>query len=133
MPAGYSGKTLSDKLGIRSGDRIVLLHAPGGIEKTLAALPDEVTIGQRVSKTARLTLLFATREADLRKEFPPLAAALPEGAMLWIAWPKKSSGRATDLTENLIRDIGLPTGWVDVKVCAIDETWSGLKFLRRRP
>lgn len=111
---------------------MALLHAPDGIDATLAPLPDGVTLGTRVSKTARVTLLFATREADLRKEFPPLAAALPEGAMLWIAWPKKTSGRATDLTENLIRDIGLPTGWVDVKVCAIDETWSGLKFLRRR-
>lgn len=132
MPAGYSGKTLSDKLGIRDGERVALLHAPEGIETTLAPLPAGVIIAKRLSKTARVTLLFATREADLRKEFPPLAAALPEGAMLWIAWPKKSSGRATDLTENLIRDIGLPTGWVDVKVCAIDETWSGLKFLRRK-
>ncbi len=132
MTAGYSGKALSDKLGIRAGDRVALLHAPEGIEETLAPLPEGVTLGKRLSKTARVTLCFATREADLRKEFPPLAAALPEGALLWMAWPKKTSGRATDLTENLIREIGLPTGWVDVKVCAIDETWSGLKFLRRR-
>ena len=81
-----------------------------------------MTLGKRLSKSARVTLLFATREAELRKEFPPLAAALPEGAMVWVAWPRKSSGRATDLTENLIRDACLPTGWVDVKVCAIDET-----------
>jgi hypothetical protein len=132
MTAGYSGKSLSDKLGIRAGDRVILLHGPDGIETTLGSLPAGAVLGTRRSRAARVTLLFATREADLRLEFPPLAAALPEGAMLWVAWPKKTSGRATDLSENLIREICLPTGWVDVKVCAIDETWSGLKFLRRR-
>ncbi len=132
MPASYSGKLLSEKLGIRPGHRVGLVHAPADVETILGPLPEGVTLGRRASKSAGVTILFSTAADVLRRGFPRVAASLPDGAMVWVAWPKKSSGRATDLTENLIREICLPTGWVDVKVCAIDETWSGLKFLRRR-
>jgi len=80
---------------------------------------------------AEAAMLFVARRAELERRFPGLAASLPADGMLWVAWPKKSSGVATDVTENVLREVLLPTGWVDVKVCAVDETWSGLKFVRR--
>jgi hypothetical protein len=91
-----------------------------------------VRVQVRATGSADVVLLFSANAASLEKEFGPRAAILKDGAMLWVAWPKKASKRPTDLTEDVVRRIGLATGLVDVKVCAIDETWSGLKFLRRR-
>lgn len=129
--AGYSGKPLVDKLGIRSGHTLALLSAPPAFDATLGALPDDVRVRRRAG-AADVALLFTRDAGDLKKCFAPTAAALRPGGMLWIAWPKKTSGVATDLTENVVRAIGLAEGLVDVKVCAIDDTWSGLKFVRRR-
>jgi hypothetical protein len=130
--AGYSGKPLSAKLGIKAGHDVALLGAPAGFAGALEPLPDGVTLHARAAKDAAVVLLFEREAAALEREFGKVAARLPTGGMLWIAWPKQASRQPTDLTENVVRRIGLATGLVDVKVCAIDETWSGLKFVRRR-
>ena len=130
--AGYSGKPLVDKLGIRSGHVVALLSAPAGFDATLGTLPDDVTVRRRAG-AADVAILFASAARDLKARFAAAAKTLSPGGMLWVAWPKKASGVATDLTENVVRDVGLAAGLVDVKVCAIDDTWSGLKFVRRRP
>ena len=128
-PAGYSGTPLVAKLGIKSGARMQVLNPPSDFSETLGSLPDAVT---PVSRGALdFAMLFATRRTDLAKRFPGLRDRLASNGMLWIAWPKQSSGAPTDLSENIIRAIGLELGLVDVKVCAVDATWSGLKFVRR--
>lgn len=129
--AGYSGKPLVEKLGFEPGDRVVLLGAPAAYPGALGTLPAGVVISRRTGP-ADLALLFSRDARDLAKRFAPLAEKLRPGGMLWVAWPKKASGVPTDLSEDVVRRIGLAAGLVDVKVCAIDETWSGLKFLRRR-
>jgi hypothetical protein len=129
--AGYSGTPLPQKLGIRDGGRVSLVGAPAGLEELLRPLPDGVTISTRLGP-ADVILFFTRAAAPLAKRFPALIKALRPGGSIWIAWPKKASGVATDVTENVVRDIGLPLGVVDTKVCAIDETWSGLRFQRRR-
>lgn len=128
-PAGYSGTPLVAKLGIKSGARMQLLNPPPDLSETLGGLPDGVTPVSRGSLD--FGMLFATRRSDLAKRFPGLRDRLASNGMLWIAWPKQSSGAPTDLDENVIRAIGLELGLVDVKVCAVDATWSGLKFVRR--
>ena len=130
--AGYSGKPLAEKLGVKPGAEVALLHAPRDFPKALEPLPPDVRVRRSASQTASIVLLFASEEAVLSREVPRVVAALPQGGMLWIAWPKKASRQPTDLTEDVVRRVGLQAGVVDVKVCAIDETWSGLKFLRRR-
>jgi hypothetical protein len=129
--AGYSGKPLVDKLGIREGDRLVLLGAPAAYPGALGNLPPGVTIARRAG-AADIAIVFSRAATDLSARFALLAGKLRAGGMIWVAWPKKASGEPTDLSEDIVRRIGLATGLVDVKVCAIDETWSGLKFLRRR-
>lgn len=130
--SGYSAKQLSDKLGIKPGMRLALLHPPRELPSLLSPLPDRVSVVGARARAVGCVLLFVTAASDLRKELPGALSRLAPGGMCWICWPKKTSGAPTDLTEDRIRDIGLPTGWVDVKVCAVSETWSGLKFLRRK-
>ena len=110
---------------------MVLRNHPSSFLKDLGKLPEGVASSDRLSGKADVVVYFVERRAALERDFPVLAAKLETNGMLWIAWPKKTSGRATDLNENLIRDTGLGFGLVDVKVCAIDETWSGLKFVIR--
>lgn len=129
--AGYSGKPLVDKLGIKPGHALALLTAPGEFSAALGKLPADVVVRRRAGP-ADVAVLFTKESRDLETRFGTVAAQLRQGGMLWVAWPKKASGVATDLTENVVRRIGLAAGLVDVKVCAIDETWSGLKFVRRR-
>lgn len=129
--AGYSGTPLPKKLGIKEGSRIALVNAPNDFESELGELPDNVQFIKRPTKSLDIILLFVLSERALERDFPKLAAKLKANGMIWIAWPKKSSGVATDLSEQRVRDIGLNAGLVDVKVCAIDETWSGLKFVYR--
>lgn len=105
------------------------MRSPPDFCGTLGKLPDGVTWVSR--GTLDLGLLFVKKQSDLLKRFPGIRDRLASNGMLWIAWPKKSSGVASDLTENIVREIGLELGLVDVKVCAIDNTWSGLKFVRR--
>ena len=133
MTAGYSGTPLPKKLGIKDGSRVALLGAPDRFDDVLGALPPRVAIRSRAGGEADVILLFATKFARLRTEFPKAMKMMPaDGGMLWVAWPKKAAKMDTDLDENLIRDFGLDQGVVDTKVCAIDATWSGLRFSRRR-
>jgi len=129
--AGYSGTPLAKKLGIKEGSRIALVNAPTDFESELGELPGNVQFVKRPTKSLDIILLFVLTERALARDFAKLSARLTANGMIWIAWPKKSSGVATDLTEQRVQRIGLDAGLVDVKVCAIDETWSGLKFVYR--
>lgn len=129
--AGYSGTPLPRKLGIKPGARLGIFDAPPGFATTLGALPDEVTLTTRMSRALDVAVYFTVSRAALDKRFSALARAVSPAGSLWISWPKKSSGKATDLDQNVVRSIGLAKGLVDVKVCAIDETWSGVKFVVR--
>ena len=126
--AGYSGTPLAKKLGIKEGSRIALVNAPKDFE---SELPDNVEFIKRPTKSLDIILFFVLTEQALARDFAKHAAKLTANGMLWIAWPKKSSGVATDLVEQRVRRIGLNAGLVDVKVCAINEIWSGLKFVYR--
>jgi len=130
---GYAAAPLLKKLGIRKGARVALLGAPKGFERTLGALPEGVRVQRAARGRADRILLFARSPADLRRRFPAAARALAEGGGLWILWPKKASGLATDLTQAGVRAFGLAARFVDYKICAVDATWSGLLFARRRP
>ncbi len=129
--AGYSGTPLPQKLGIEPGARIALLNAPPGFGGTLGELPEGVAVRCRARGPFDVIVHFTTSERDLRKRFERLARALEPAGGLWIAWPKRASGVPTDLTDNIVREVGLMAGLVDNKVCAIDETWSGLRFVIR--
>jgi hypothetical protein len=129
--AGYSGKSLVDKLGIKPGMRLAIVDAPSGYRSTLGTLPS----GARILAAPRGTLpfihFFTTKRSLLERRFPALKRGLAQDGALWVSWPKKSSGVATDLTEDVVRRVALAGGLVDVKVCAVDEVWSGLKLVRR--
>jgi len=127
--AGYSGTPLPKKLGIKEGSRVALVNAPKDFE--LGELPDNVEFIKRPTKSLDIILFFVLSERALTHDFAKLATKLKANGMMWISWPKKSSGVVTDLSEQRVREIGLDAGLVDVKVCAIDETWSGLKFVYR--
>ena len=129
--AGYSGTPLPKKLGIKAGSRIALVNAPKDFQSELGELPDDVQFIKRPTKSLDIILLFVLTERALTRDFAKLAATLVSNGMIWIAWPKKISGVATNLSEQRVREIGLNAGLVDVKICAIDETWSGLKFVYR--
>lgn len=130
--AGYSGTPLAKKLGFKEGFRVGFVNPPRGFQKELGPLSDGVTISvARLPKPLDLILFFADSQQILKREFPKLAQKLEKNGMLWIAWPKKTSGVATDLSDNSVRKIGLDAGLVDVKVCAVNDIWSGLKFVYR--
>jgi len=126
-----SGRPLAGKLGIAAGMTIALLDAPEGIEATLGELPNGVTLRRGNRGSREMTIWFVTSRAALERRFPGVAEAVGEKT-LWMAWPKRSSGVESDLSEDAIRAVALPAGMVDTKVCAIDETWSGLRLTRRR-
>jgi hypothetical protein len=135
MPAaGSSGTPLPRKLGIGPGMRVALLHAPDGVEATLEPLPSGVRLQHGLRRAERVDLIvgFVAERDHLARNIGWLTAALLPGGALWVAWPKRGSGVATDMTDHAIREIALPTGWVDVKVCAIDATWSALKLVLRK-
>ena len=129
--AGYSGTPLDRKLGIRSGHRVALLGAPAGFEGGTLALPDGVTVRRRAGGKAAVIVSFHTSRAELARRLPALRAMMEPAAGLWIAWPKRAARMPTDMTEDAVREIALPTGLVDNKVCAIDATWSGLRLVIR--
>jgi hypothetical protein len=131
--AGYSGTPLAQKLGIKAGQRVGLLGAPPTFDTVLAeTLPPEVAVRTRASGPLEVIVAFHTRRADLERRTPSLVRALDVDGGLWIAWPKKASGLATDITEDTVREVFLPLGLVDNKVCAIDEVWSGLRVVWRK-
>jgi len=129
--AGYSKKTLVEKLGIKEGSTLVILNPPSNYDKVLGKLPIDVARLQLLKAEMDFIHYFTKERKDLEKNFPKLRKALAQNGSLWISWTKSSSGIATDLNENIVREIGLKNGLVDVKVCAIDEVWSGLKFVVR--
>lgn len=131
--AGYSGTPLRKKLGIKDGARVVLLGAPAGFEGMLGAVADGVIFVRALRGKAAFDVgvVFVGSAAELAKKFGGAAERLAEDGGLWVAWPKKASGVKTDLTEDVVREAGLAAGLVDNKVCAIDETWSALRFVVR--
>ena len=129
--AGYSGTPLIKKLGIKPGQRIALLSGPPGYRKTLGPLPGEAKCAEQLGGKLDFIQLFVATQTELKRRFRRAKECLAADGSLWISWPKKASGAATDLNENAIRKLGLELGLVDVKVCAVDETWSGLKFVYR--
>jgi hypothetical protein len=130
--AGYSGTPLPKKLGIKADSRVVILNEPPGFRALLVPLPEGVEFAAEVVAPAAFVHLFATSTTDLTKRLKALRKQLMPDGTLWVSWPKKSSGVKTDISEDVIRDAALPLGFVDVKVCAIDATWSGLKLVIRK-
>ena len=130
--AGYSGTPLPQKLGIKSGTNAVIVNGPENYRKLLGKLPDGVRLTNHLSANADFVHFFTTRRDELQEQLKLLRAKLSDTGTLWVSWPKKSSGVPTDVTEDVIRDVALPLGLVDTKVCAVDATWSGLKLMIRR-
>jgi hypothetical protein len=132
--AGYSGTPLPKKLGIREGDRLLILQPPRGFATVLGKLPGGVTVRSRPAAKERFDVLvfFETELEALRSRFPGLVQMLTPAGGLWVAWPKKASKMPTDITEDRVREVALPAGLVDNKVCAIDQTWTGLRLVIRR-
>jgi len=128
--AGYSGTPLIKKLGIKSGFVVAFVNAPEGFARGLD-LPADVIMNKRSQQRLDLALLFVKSEKELMQKFSHLAAKLKPSGMLWVAWPKKSSGVASDLSFTNVQSIGLAAGLVDTKICAVDDVWSGLKFVFR--
>jgi hypothetical protein len=126
--AGYSGTPLPKKLGIKENFRTTLVEMPANVRKELKAA---LAACREEESALDFAMIFVTKQAELKKQFPKVAKQLAPAGMLWVSWPKKTSGMASDLDENLVRNIGLEAGLVDVKVCAVDEVWSGLKFVIR--
>src|SRR5262245_50070898 len=131
MPAGYSKRSLVEKLGIKPRSRVAIVHAPDDFDRTLGPLPDGVKPLSQTGREMDFIHSFFTDAKALDREFDLLKNAIKQDGVLWISWPKKAAKMETDITEDVVRSIGLRHGLVDVKVCAVDEVWSGLKFMYR--
>jgi hypothetical protein len=129
--AGYSGTPLPRKLGIKPQARLGVIGAPPGFDEVLGDLPPGVSVHRRLRGTFDVLVAFVRTRSELERRLPALKQALDQAGGLWVAWPKRSSGVATDLSDGNVRDVGLGIGLVDNKVCAIDTTWSGLRFVYR--
>jgi hypothetical protein len=134
QPAGYSGTPLPQKLGVGPGDAVALIGAPAWLEDALAEVPGVAEVHTDLGSHALydVIVVFVSRRAELEAELGRLREHMAPACGLWIAWPKKASKVRTDMTENVVREIALPTGLVDNKVCAIDQTWSALRLVIRR-
>ena len=132
MPAGYSGTPLPKKLGIAEGASVAVIGAPKNYAALVAPLPTGAKIVKKVPKDAAFVHVFATERAELARQLASLRKGIAQNGVVWVSWPKKSAKVETDITEDVIRELALPIGFVDVKVCAVDETWSGLKLMIRR-
>ena len=130
--AGYSGTPLAKKLGIKPGWAVHVVAAPGDYARLVAPLPPDVEVDARLSAATDLVHLFTSQKADLARRLKAYRTKLKPDAAIWVSWPKKSSKVPTDVTEDVVREVALPTGLVDTKVAAIDETWSGLRLVWRR-
>jgi len=132
--AGYSGTPLPAKLGIGEGDELAIIGAPERFEDVLGELPDVASLHTDLADDARYDVIvaFVTQRAELEDELPRLRARMAPACGLWIAWPKRAAGVPTDVTDDVVREVALPTGLVDNKVCAIDQTWTGLRLVIRR-
>jgi hypothetical protein len=129
--SGYSGTPLPRKLGIGEGCRVAIVAPPAGFDGVLGALPDGVNVRNQARGRLDVIVFFVTRRAELARRFAGFARAIEPDGGLWVAWPKKTSGVATDLAFDAVQHVGLDEGLVDNKVCAIDATWSGLRFVHR--
>lgn len=130
--SGYSGTPLTKKLGIKDGCAVALIDAPVSFRKLLDPLPPDVKFTTKATAKTHIAHVFATERAKLAKHLNSLRDTLATDAVVWVSWPKKSSRVATDITEDTIREVALPMGWVDIKVCAVDNVWSGLKLMVRK-
>lgn len=134
--AGYSHRSLVDKIGIKPGNRIAFVAAPPGFDATIGKLPERARRPRDLRDAIDVIIFFAREQVELRRRMTSLKRALTPAGMLWLCWPKKSSALQSDLDEAIVREVGLAAGLVDVKICAVDANWSGLKFvyrLRDRP
>ncbi len=131
-PSGYSGTPLAKKLGIAEGQSVVLRHAPNDYEQVIVPVPAGVSFGKSVTKATDLVHVFATQRSALESELKALRASVRPDGVVWVSWPKKASKVATDITEDVVRAVCLPLGFVDVKVCAVTDIWSGLKLVIRK-
>ncbi len=131
-PAGYSGTPLASKLGIKQASRVLLLGAPGEYAKLVEPLPRDVVFASRPGHTVDITHVFVVQKDELVRQLRVLRRRLRPDAAIWVSWPKKSAGVATDVTEDTVRETALPLGFVDIKVCAVTDLWSGLKLVVRR-
>jgi len=130
--AGYSGTPLARKLGIKEGAVVVALAAPANYSTLLAPMPRGARITARASGAPDFVHVFSTKRDDLDARLRKLRPAIAQDGVVWVSWPKRTSRVPTDITEDVIRAVALPLGFVDIKVCAVDETWSGLKLMIRR-
>jgi hypothetical protein len=130
--AGYSGTPLAQKLGFKPGATVIVIDAPDNYQKLLGRFARDLKFTNHPARDSEFVHLFATRRAELAQQLRHLRKQITETAMVWVSWPKKSSGVPTDITEDTIREVALPLGFVDTKVCAVDEVWSGLKLMIRR-
>jgi hypothetical protein len=130
--AGYSGTPLPQKLGIKPGRTVVTINAPIDYRRLLGTIPEGVTFSNRLKQDSSFVHVFIKKRGELATRLPVLREKIADTGTVWVSWPKKSAGVPTDVTEDVIRAVALPLGFVDVKVCAIDETWSGLKLMVRR-
>jgi len=130
--AGYSGTPLAQKLGIKPGSKVLLVDTPEAYRSLLDPLPDGVQFGSRLTGSTDIVQVFTTSRARLQELLEKYRAGLKPDGMVWVSWPKKAAKVPTDVTEDTIREVALPLGFVDVKVCAVNETWSGLKLVVRK-
>jgi hypothetical protein len=130
--AGYSGTPLAKKLGIKAGAKVLLLEAPADYLTVVEPLPDDVEFVEKLASDTDLVHLFVKQKAVLAKALRQCRSLLKPTGIIWISWPKKSAKVPTDITEDTVREVALPLGFVDIKVCAVDQTWSGLKLVIRK-
>jgi hypothetical protein len=131
-PAGYSKRPLPVKLGLKTGMKVAILHAPDDYGEWLQPLPTGVAVSSRLGGKKDFIQAFFDSKKALQRRMPALKKGLAKDGMLWVSWPKKASGVVTDLNGNVVRNMGLDTGLVDIKVCAVTDVWSGLKFVYRK-
>ncbi|BDU18815.1 DUF3052 domain-containing protein [Dyella sp. GSA-30] len=129
---GYSGTPLAKKLGIVEGSRVVTLHAPDGYTRWLSPIPSDVVFEGKVTPLTDIVHVFSTGKAELKVTLETLRNAIKPSGTVWVSWPKKTSKLPTDITDNTIREVALPLGFVDIKVCAVSDVWSGLKLVIRK-
>ena len=130
--AGYSQRRLVDKLGIKPGNRVAIINAPQDYDELLGTLPEGVQVRTRLTGHFDFIQFFTKGRRDLAKRFGSLMSRMDKNGMLWVSWPKRASGVETDVNEDIVRDVALGAGLVDVKVCAVDDVWSGLKLVYRK-
>ena len=130
--AGYSGTPLAKKLGVRADDTMAVLNEPAGFRDWLAPLPERVRMRKSIGRSPDVVVLFAKHRAQLERRIDEAAHAIFPSGSIWVGWPKRSSNVATDMTEDVVREIALPLGLVDTKVCAISDVWSGLRVVWRK-